>query len=93
MTSCQTTIILININNTFIDFFLNPIISFIWGIGVIDTENNADANAGAGQHATNGPNAKEETDLLTTIHITKKQIGKISLRRNNYFMYIIINWI
>ncbi|XP_060857873.1 uncharacterized protein LOC132935361 isoform X2 [Metopolophium dirhodum] len=51
--------------------------AFIWGRPEIGPENNADANTGTGQHATDGPNvANDETGLLTTIRITQKQIDK-----------------
>ncbi|XP_008183101.1 E3 ubiquitin-protein ligase RNF126 isoform X2 [Acyrthosiphon pisum] len=51
--------------------------AFIWGRPEIGPENNADANTGMSRHATDGPKvANDDTDLLTTIHITQKQIDK-----------------
>jgi len=74
-------------------FFFIVIISFIWRRFEIGPGNNADASIVTDQHAIDGPNATNvEVDLLTTINITQKQIGKICLCYNNYFMYDMINF-
>lgn len=73
-----------------IDFFFVVIISFIRGRPGNGPEINADANTGTChcQHATDGSNVdNNEKDVLTTIHITQKQIGKICLCHNKYCIY------